>query len=448
MSKVPADETRINMEYASTYRELKKMPRRWFPLWTLDGYVLKEFMIKYIILLTVFVILFVLSDVYQDLGAFLEAGADWRMIAAYLLYRLPGNIRFILPISMLLGCMWTMATFGKNLEVTAMRASGVSLFRCGGAIFAVGIVATMVNIYFNELLIPKTSVEAERLFDLGADKRRSAKSLLTYKSDDGQRRWLFQLFITGEKHENVMLKTRWDKKLIDVVLGKPGTPEYERKVTAVLGDRLKDVSDPAARAAKVRQLLDGRKLDFDIKEAYYDAGNKEWVFKKGSFVSYDRIEETQFLASRGTMLLHNDLEFENLRFPASVIPESPRDIRNAVQEKDNLSTPVIWEILQKNPNMPPRARCIYETVFFYRIAFPWSCFLAVFLGIPLATKNERTGSMLAIISAIGLIVVYIIVAEIFLMLGKSGVLNPVLCGLAPTIAFIAAGAVKIIGDRN
>jgi lipopolysaccharide export LptBFGC system permease protein LptF len=98
--------------------------------------------------------------------------------------------------------------------------------------------------------------------------------------------------------------------------------------------------------------------------------------------------------------------------------------------------------------MPERAKCIYQTVFFYRIAFPWSCFLAVFLGIPLATKNERTGSMLAIISAIALIVVYIVVAEIFLMLGKSGTLNPVLCGLAPTIAFIAAGAWKLLNDRN
>jgi len=448
MNNTPLDETRINMEHASSYRELKKMPRRWFPLWTLDGYVLKEFMIKYVILLTVFVILFVLSDVYQDLGAFLEAGASWRMIATYLLYRLPGNIRFILPISMLLGCMWTMATFGKNLEVTAMRASGVSLFRCGGAIFAVGIVVTMVNVYFNELLIPKTSVEAERLFDLGADKRRSAKSLLTYKSDDGERRWLFQLFITGNKHENVILKTRWDADIIRLILGTPGSAEYEQKVAAILGERLKDVTNSSERAAKVHQLLAGRKLDFEIEEAYYDADREEWVFKKGSFVSYDRIEETRFLASRGTMLLHADLKFENLRFPKSVIPESPRDIRNAVQEKDNLSTPVIWEIMRKNPNMPPRARCIYETVFFYRIAFPWSCFLAVFLGIPLATKNERTGSMLAIISAIGLIVVYIVVAEIFLMLGKSGALNPVLCGLAPTIAFIAAGAWKIASDRN
>ncbi|MDD3886563.1 MAG: LptF/LptG family permease, partial [Victivallaceae bacterium] len=109
------------------YEDLELMPRRWFPLPRLDGYILREFMIKYSVLLLVFVILFILSDVYRDISDFLEANASWIDVGKYLAYRLPGNIRFILPITMLLGCMWTMATFGKNMEITAMRASGVSL---------------------------------------------------------------------------------------------------------------------------------------------------------------------------------------------------------------------------------------------------------------------------------------------------------------------------------
>ena len=140
-------------------------------------------------------------------------------------------------------------------------------------------------------------------------------------------------------------------------------------------------------------------------------------------------------------------EFKDVRFSEKEIPERPENILNAVEEKDNLSTPLIWQILRENPEMPSKVRCIYETDFYYRLAFPWSCFLAVFLGIPLATRNERTGSMLAIISAIALIVIYIVIAQFFLLLGKSGTLDPVICGLAPTIAFIIAGAIKIMHDR-
>ena len=56
--------------------------------------------------------------------------------------------------------------------------------------------------------------------------------------------------------------------------------------------------------------------------------------------------------------------------------------------------------------------------------------------------------MLAIISAIILIVIYIVVAQFFLMLGKSGAINPIFAGLAPTIAFIVAGAWRLLSGRS
>lgn len=445
-----AEHQKIEIEYANRYQDLKLLARRWFPMWTLDGYILKEFMIKYMILMLIFATLFILSDVYRDVPDFLEEGASWKGIFLYLLLRLPGNVRFILPISMLLGCMWTMAAFGKNLEVTAMRASGVSLMRCGGAIMAMGIVVTAVNIYFNESLIPRTSVMSEKLFDSLTNSNHHAKSLLAYKSDDGKRRWLFQLFISGEKQENVTLKTTWDPTVIGKLLGEEESEAYEAKLKQILGpryDKLPTFSEKEKRKAEIHRLLNGRKLDFVIHRAHYDQGKKEWVFESGNFISYDRAEETLFAGSRGTMLLHPAIDFTDLHFSQAEIPERPDDILYAVEEKDNLSTPVIMEILRTNKNIPDNVRCIYETVLYYRLAFPWSCFLAVFLGIPLATRNERTGSMLAIISAIALIVIYIVIAQIFLILGKSGVLNPLFCGLAPTVAFIVAGGIKIMHDR-
>jgi lipopolysaccharide export LptBFGC system permease protein LptF len=88
------------------------------------------------------------------------------------------------------------------------------------------------------------------------------------------------------------------------------------------------------------------------------------------------------------------------------------------------------------------------TVFYFRLAFPWACFLAVFLGIPLATKNERTGSLLAVITAVVLIVAYIVVAQIFQVLGKGGIIPPLFAGLAPTLAFILCGAWRLLTDGN
>ena len=205
----------MDKKHQTRYEDLTLLPRRWFPLPRLDFYILREFLIKYSVLLLVFIILFILGDVYRDISDFLENKASVSDILLYLAYKQPGNIRFILPISMLLGCMWTMATFGKNMEITAMRASGVSLFRCGGSIFVVGLAVTFINIYFNEALVPFTERSAEIIRSNATERRRYVRGLLTYRSNDQQRHWLFNNFTTGNVQNDVTLKTFWTDGMID-----------------------------------------------------------------------------------------------------------------------------------------------------------------------------------------------------------------------------------------
>ena len=439
-----------NDKTTPNYKDLTTVPRRWFPLWKLDGYILREFMIKYSILMLVFIILFILGDVFDDVQDFLEARADWRDIVLYLLCKLPGNIRFILPITMLLGCMWTMAEFGKNLEVTAMRASGVSLLRCGGSIFAVGLVVTGIYIYFNETLIPYTQNKAEQIYDEAADKRKSVHYLLAFRSDDSKRHWLFNAFVNGNTQKNVTLKTVWDKKMIAELVGVPGTEKFDKNLKAIFRNRSAVMlsADQKQMQSLLERELEGRKMDITAQTVSYDRKKHIWTFRKGKFVSYDRTDELRYEASRGTSMMHGDIPYEVLTFTEDMMPETPRDIINTVSEKDDLPTYFIAELIRRSPNMPDRVKAIYMSVFFYRLAFPWACFLSVFLGIPLATKNERTGSVMAIITAVALIVLYIVAAQIFLTLGKGGILNPFIAGVGPTVAFIVASAWKLCTDRT
>ena len=46
--------------------------------------------------------------------------------------------------------------------------------------------------------------------------------------------------------------------------------------------------------------------------------------------------------------------------------------------------------------------------------------------------------------AVGMIIGYIICANLFLLLGKQGIFNPVFAGLAPTVCFIAYGYYKVL----
>jgi len=374
----------------------ESVPRRIGFLPTLDFYVFSEFMIYLSILLLVFTTLFIIGDVFNDLSDFLDQNASLKEIISFLLLKLPGNIRFILPIVVLLACMWTMAMFGKHMEVTAMRSSGLSLFRCGGSIFAVGLVITGVNIWFNEALVPYTEREAEILKFYAAGGGGTIpgdQQMLTFRSFDKRRTWLFKSFNLHKDQQDIVLKRyRGDKSL-------------DWEITAKIAS-------------------------FSYKNG--------WTFYQGSYTPY----------SRDGLMPKSTEHFKKLIKNRQEIPEIPENILNTVKNKNELPSWVIWRMVQNTKDMAPRCKAILMSVFYNRLAFPWSCFLAVFLGIPLATKNERSGIMLSIVVAIGVIVAYIIISQLLLILGKQGLLLPIVAGLFPTLAFLVYGWYTVVRNHN
>ena len=90
--------------------EIKKIQRAtckrtFWLLPTLDFYVFREFMIPFSILLFAFTFLFLIGDIFNDLSDFLDGKAPFAVTARYFIAKMPGNIRFVLPISVLLACM-------------------------------------------------------------------------------------------------------------------------------------------------------------------------------------------------------------------------------------------------------------------------------------------------------------------------------------------------------
>ena len=375
--------------------EIKKIQqatckRTFFLLPTLDFYVLREFLIPFSILLFAFTFLFLIGDIFNDLSDFLEYKAAFQVTARYFLVKMPGNIRFVLPISVLLACMYTLANFGRNKEITAMRSSGLSLIRCGLSIFCVGFVVMLVNFWFNELLVPQTEQEAVLIREKLRNPRyeETMYRMLQYRSADKLRDWLFQNFDQNGVQHNVILKKYY------------------------FADENDKILDWDLRAAQAK---------FDPKTG--------WHF----------YHVTRTVYHRKLRLPGNPEKIAELVIPAKEMPEQPEDIVNAVKPPEELPSWIIYNMLQDNASMVPTLRGMYKTILYYRLAFPTVCFLCVFLGLPLAAKNERAGIFLSIITAVGVIVVYQLLTEIFLVLGKQGFVPPAVGGLTPTIVFLFYG---------
>lgn len=271
-----------------------------------------------------------------------------------------------------------------------MRSSGLSLIRCSFAIFVMGFIVMLVNFFFNEKLIPETERKAMILFEKVKDPKYkdTMYTMLQYRSADNLRDWLFQSFSADGIQKDVILKK--------YVYGP---------------DKMKLLS-----------------WDLRAKKARYD--------KKTGWHFYDA---TRTPYHHTLKLPGNPVHYKELVISSKEIPEYPADILNAVKPPEELSSAVIMQMLHENTSMVPALRGMYQTVLYYRLAFPTVCFFCVFLGLPLAAKNERSGIFLAILTAVGIIVAYQVMTELFLILGKQGIVPPIVGGLFPTAVFVLYG---------
>ncbi len=369
------------------------VPRKfsWMP--TLDGYILRSFLVPFFILLFAFTLLFIIMDMYNDVGDFLDNKASVFVSVEYFILKIPGNIRFILPITVLLACMYALANLGRSRELTAIRASGISLSRCGLPIFAVGFCVMLINFYFNEELVPETTRRAEILRKTVENEKyvEESNARLQFHSGDRLRSWYFGQFDDDGFQKNVKLK---------IFRKNPEKPRQRILVRTIEAEKTRFVPDVG------------------------------WEFYKPEIHEY---------SSDGLPGDTSIMDSDPMVFSEEEIPDKPSVIVKSVIEPEALSSLEIFFILRDNPSMAENLRRIYRTIFYNRLAFPWACFLCAFFAFPLATKNERSGIFTAIASAVGIAVLYQVLNEIFMVAGKSGYLPPILAGLTPTVVFGAYG---------
>ena len=289
--------------------------------------------------------------------------------------------------------MYALANLGRSRELTAIRASGISLGRCGMPIFAVGFCVMLVNFYFNERLVPETTRQAEIVRKTVNNEKyvEQSNAQLQFHSGDRLRSWYFGQFDDDGFQEKVKLKF-FEKN--------PDNPKHRTLLRTIEAEKTRYIPDVG------------------------------WEFYKPEIHEYS---EDGLPGDAITP------DVDPLLFSEEEIPDKPSVIIKSVIEPDALSSLEIVTILRENPNMATNLRRIYATLLFNRLAFPWACFLCAFFAFPLATKNERSGIFTAIATAVGIAVLYQVLNEIFMVAGKNGYLPPFLAGITPTVIFGAYG---------
>ncbi|HPI33587.1 MAG TPA: LptF/LptG family permease, partial [candidate division Zixibacteria bacterium] len=116
---------------------------------TLFVYIFRETLLPLLACTGGFVFLWVIYDMFDNFGDFVQAGASASKIFEFYWQQVPRAIAIGLPIATLLATLYCLLTLSRNSEITAMLACGIGPWQIATPIIAIGGLATLLQTWLN-----------------------------------------------------------------------------------------------------------------------------------------------------------------------------------------------------------------------------------------------------------------------------------------------------------
>ncbi len=161
----------------------RRAPRGRFPL-IVDEYVLREFVRVFAMVLISFVMLMLVFTFFELLSDIIRNQTPLVTVGEYLIDLMPSMIYLITPLSVLIGVLVVFGVMNRNSEITAMKATGISLYRIAVPVLLIAAILSVSLFAFDELYLPQANRRQEALRDV--IKNKPPESV-----EHPGRRWIF-----------------------------------------------------------------------------------------------------------------------------------------------------------------------------------------------------------------------------------------------------------------
>jgi lipopolysaccharide export system permease protein len=356
----------------------------------LDRYLLRELLIPLGYCLSGFLLLWVSSDLINELRGLQEKKLLIGDVALYYLVKTPEYVVLVLPIGLLLALLYALTQHARHNEITAIRAAGMSIWRLCLPYFAVGFLASLALFAVNELWAPNSGELAEQI-------RNQRVAAAEAPNRDGS------LKISNSRDGRVWFAGRYDRRTGEMF-------NVQVKTLRPDGSQVLLEADRAVRH------------------------NGVWTF-------YHALERQQ----TNSLLLPLESRADVLTKPE--FTETPEEMKselalstgNALKKVKRADIPIaaIRDYLRFHPH-PTNAAALY-TKLYGRLAAPWTCLVVVLIASPFGAGSGRRNVFVGVASSILICLSYFVVQQFCLALGAGGHLQPWLAGWFPNLAFGAAG---------
>jgi lipopolysaccharide export system permease protein len=137
----------------------------------LSRYLLRELAPPFLFGLTALTSLMLLSQIAKKFGSLVGKGLPWSVIGEVFLLSVPFIVAMTLPMAVLIAVLYAFSHLAADNEITAMRASGISVYQILAPVLAWGAVMSALNFAFVDQVLPRSNARLRSLLiDIGRKK--------------------------------------------------------------------------------------------------------------------------------------------------------------------------------------------------------------------------------------------------------------------------------------
>jgi lipopolysaccharide export system permease protein len=137
----------------------------------LSRYLLRQLAAPFFFGLTALTSLMLLSQIAKKFGSLVGKGLPWSVIGEVFALSIPFIVAMTLPMAVLVAVLYAFSHLAADNEITAMRASGISVYQILMPVLAWGVFMAAFNFTFVDQVLPRSNARLRSLLiDIGRKK--------------------------------------------------------------------------------------------------------------------------------------------------------------------------------------------------------------------------------------------------------------------------------------
>ncbi|MDI6764605.1 MAG: LPS export ABC transporter permease LptF [Thermodesulfobacteriota bacterium] len=354
-------------------------------------YILKEIFPIFLIGLMTFTVILLMDKILKLIELIVTRGVSLSQILMLLLFISPSFLIFTIPMAFLLGILLSFGRLSGDSEITAFKASGMSLYQLYLPVLLFSIGTYLLTFFLVIYGLPWGNRGFKATLYLMAQSKADIEIKERVFNDvfDGFVIYVDKVPIQGKKMEGILIYDERDKEKVNTIFAREGFL----------------VSDPKSQEVVLR-LLSGDIHRFEPRTN---------IYQKMQFDTYDlRLELAKTFAAVGKKLREHEMSID--------------DIKEKMEKKKSLGEDITPQ----------------EVELHKRYAIPFSCLVFGLLGVPLGIQPRRSGRSYGFVLSLLILLTYYISLTASEILAIRKTIPPFLSGWAPNLLFGVFGIYLLI----